>query len=194
MSSSTSASAAAAPSSSSAGAAHSLPPPSGLASSTASSAANHNHHHQQGPPPPVSPRHGHSSYYPSPAAAATTAAAAPSSESHHHRHPAREKPASGRVYDPTTDTTKERRVSDSWHNAPQASTAKVSRKPQAGPSPLLFLTRARHLLLSLNRLALPSPFTPQKKTSLYKPITRNASALEIKIFATCGMHHGRVPP
>ncbi|POR32033.1 Putative DNA helicase INO80 [Tolypocladium paradoxum] len=116
MPSSTATSATAAPSSSG-GAAHSLPPPSGLASSTASSATNHNHHHQQA----VSPRHGHSGYYPPPAAAA---AAAPSSESHHHRHPAREKPASGSFYDPTTDTTKERRVSDSWHNAPQASTPK----------------------------------------------------------------------
>lgn len=41
-------------------------------------------------------------------------------------HPARDKAPSGRVYDPTTDTTKERRVSDAWHTAPQSSTPKVS--------------------------------------------------------------------
>ncbi|KAG6001348.1 putative DNA helicase ino80 [Claviceps maximensis] len=90
-----------------------LPPPP----SSSSSAAN-SHNHRQGPPP-LSPRHGPASvassssiYYPPPAA----------SESRLH---SRDKAASGRVYDPTTDTTKERRVSDAWHNAPQNSTSKA---------------------------------------------------------------------
>ncbi|KAF4508733.1 hypothetical protein G6O67_005075 [Ophiocordyceps sinensis] len=93
--------------------AHALPLPPGLASSSASSnrhrhhhhSRNHHNHHGQRP---VSPRH--ASYY---------AVSAPSSES------SSQKPASGSYYyDPTTDTTKERRVSDSWRNAPQTSTPK----------------------------------------------------------------------
>ncbi len=46
------------------------------------------------------------------------------------RESTREKPAAGSFYDPTTDTTKERRVSDngSWHNTTtQVSTPKVSK-------------------------------------------------------------------
>ncbi|KAG6039557.1 putative DNA helicase ino80 [Claviceps citrina] len=102
----------------------SLPPPSSSSPSTAN-----NHGHLQGPPPPLSPRHGaasasstSSSYYPPPA----------TSESHLHT---REKPVSGRVYDPTTDTTKERRVSDSWHNAPQNSTPKTRDPYPYDPTP-----------------------------------------------------------
>ncbi|PHH93123.1 hypothetical protein CDD83_503 [Cordyceps sp. RAO-2017] len=54
---------------------------------------------------------------------------ASSNHSGHHRaspsyFAARDKAVSGSFYDPTTDTTKERRVSDSWRNAPQASTPK----------------------------------------------------------------------
>ncbi|CAM1502769.1 Fc.00g075450.m01.CDS01 [Cosmosporella sp. VM-42] len=94
----------------------SLPPPGGLSSST----AGHHHHHQQHPhqAPPVSPLHPPAGYY-SPAASDV------------HAHHAREKSATGSFYDPTTDTTKERRVSDaagaSWHNAnaPPAGTPKA---------------------------------------------------------------------
>ena len=92
-----------------------LPPPSGLApppaSSSSSSAANHRHH--QG----VSPLHPPSgTYYPPPGAA----------DPHHHGRDAGHSTSTRSFYDPTTDTTKERRVSDSWHNAPQAATPKVS--------------------------------------------------------------------
>ncbi|ODA79015.1 hypothetical protein RJ55_04605 [Drechmeria coniospora] len=90
-----------------AGAARSLPPlPSaagpGLASTTPSSASNH---HQ--PPAPDSPRRGHGAgYYPAPPASSSSST----------------KPASGSFYDPTTDTTKERRVSDAagWAATPKA--------------------------------------------------------------------------
>lgn len=110
----------------------SLPPLSSSSSSNPSTSNNHNHHHQHSAAP-GSPRHAPASsasnYYPPPASSPDS-----HRQSHHH---ARDKPASGRVYDPTTDTTKERRVSDSWHNAPQNSTPKVSRCPNANP--LLFL-------------------------------------------------------
>ncbi|KAK8922645.1 putative DNA helicase INO80 [Metarhizium anisopliae] len=99
-----------------------LPPPS--TSSNPPTSSSRDHHHQHGAPP-VSPRHppasSASNYYPPPAS---------SPDSHHQSlHHTRDKPASGRVYDPTTDTTKERRVSDSWHNAPQNSTPKTARDP-----------------------------------------------------------------
>jgi DNA helicase INO80 len=84
-----------------------LPPP-GIASSAASASASSHH--------PVSPLHPPSGYYPPPAstAAATTTTT-------------RDKAAGGSFYDPTTDTTKDRRVSDSWHGASHAATTpKVS--------------------------------------------------------------------
>ncbi|KAH6975377.1 SNF2 family N-terminal domain-containing protein [Ilyonectria sp. MPI-CAGE-AT-0026] len=104
----------------------SLPPPAALSGpSTAGTPSHHHHHHQShhhhhhpaaaAPPLPASPLHPPVGYY-SPATA----------DAHH----AREKPASRGFYDPTTDTTKERRVSDaagasSWHNAPPAGTPKA---------------------------------------------------------------------
>ncbi|KAH6953116.1 putative DNA helicase INO80 [Fusarium avenaceum] len=101
----------------------SLPPPVGINSSSSpgsSAAGLHQHHHQSqapppqhqaaGPPPPVSPLHPPVAYYP------------PSSNRDIY-YPRDPKPASRGFYDPTTDTTKERRISDaatpgaSWHNA-----------------------------------------------------------------------------
>lgn len=101
-----------------------LPPPGALSSSTTGS---HQHHHQgHHQPPPASPLHPPAGYY-SPAEAA---------------HHAREKPApaTGRLYDPTTDTTKERRISDagaSWSNAnaPPAGTPKVRGQSTSFNSP-----------------------------------------------------------
>jgi chromatin-remodeling ATPase INO80 len=80
----------------------SLPPPS---TASASSAAQH-----QGAP--LSPLHAPTGYYPPPA----------------ELHPTREKPATSSFYDPLTDTTKERRTSETgtWSNPPQVSTPKVS--------------------------------------------------------------------
>jgi len=62
--------------------------------------------------PPHSPLHAPTGYYPPPSV---------------QQEVPREKPATSSFYDPTTDTTKERRVSDagSWHNAAQVSTPKV---------------------------------------------------------------------
>ncbi|KAG5662460.1 hypothetical protein KAF25_004878 [Fusarium avenaceum] len=101
----------------------SLPPPVGINSSSSpgsSAAGLHQHHHQSqapppqhqaaGPPPPVSPLHPPVAYYP------------PSSNRDIY-YPRDPKPASRGFYDPTTDTTKERRISDaatpgaSWNNA-----------------------------------------------------------------------------
>ncbi|RBR14379.1 uncharacterized protein FIESC28_07809 [Fusarium coffeatum] len=112
----------------------SLPPPVGLNSSSSpgsSAAGLHQHHHQSGVPvhqhqasgpPPVSPLHPPAAYYP------------PSSNTDIYI-PRDPKPASRGFYDPTTDTTKERRISDaatpgaSWHNAnanaPPAGTPKT---------------------------------------------------------------------
>nr|CEG04082.1 unnamed protein product [Fusarium clavum] len=112
----------------------SLPPPVGLNSSSSpgsSAAGLHQHHHQPGAPahqhqasgpPPVSPLHPPVAYYP------------PSSNTDIYV-PRDPKPASRGFYDPTTDTTKERRISDaatpgaSWHNAnanaPPAGTPKT---------------------------------------------------------------------
>lgn len=88
-----------------------LPPP-GPPSSSSSAAVNHHQAH-----PPVSPLHPPSGYYPPPSSSSSSSAAA------------RDKPAGGSFYDPTTDTTKERRVSDSWHGASHAATTpKVSRQ------------------------------------------------------------------
>lgn len=108
----------------------SLPPlggrPSSSSAATSSSSAAANNHHQA---PPVSPLHPPTGYYPPPSASST------SSDRHH----SRDKPAAGSFYDPTTDTTKERRPSESWHNASQATPPKVSKQATAGqPSPLLF--------------------------------------------------------
>ncbi|KAG5981702.1 hypothetical protein E4U55_002627, partial [Claviceps digitariae] len=106
-----------------AGGAGAGPVPALLPPTSSSSSAANSHNHLQAPLP-LSPRHAavsaaapsssssSSNYYPPPSA----------SESHRHT---RDKAASGRVYDPTTDTTKERRVSDAWHNAPQNSTPKT---------------------------------------------------------------------
>ena len=96
-----------------------LPPPGGLSSSAS---GHHQHHHQH--QPPASPLHPPAGYY------------SPAAEVHHPR----EKPATGRLYDPTTDTTKERRVSDagaSWSNAnaPPAGTPKVRGQSTSFNSP-----------------------------------------------------------
>ncbi|KAJ4156642.1 putative DNA helicase ino80 [Fusarium falciforme] len=99
-----------------------LPPPVGLKSSSpaASTPGGLQHHpsqhpshqqHQHQAPPPVSPLHPPAGYY------------SPSAPDVHHGRDS--KPASRGFYDPTTDTTKERRVSvsdaatpaASWHNA-----------------------------------------------------------------------------
>ncbi|KFA69206.1 hypothetical protein S40285_00044 [Stachybotrys chlorohalonatus IBT 40285] len=94
----------------------SLPPlggrPSSSSAATSSSSAAANNHHQA---PPVSPLHPPTGYYPPPSASST------SSDRHH----SRDKPAAGSFYDPTTDTTKERRPSESWHNASQATPPKA---------------------------------------------------------------------
>ncbi|OAQ75158.1 SNF2 family helicase/ATPase [Purpureocillium lilacinum] len=85
-------------------ASHSLPPPGTPSSSHHHQGSSHQQqqqqHQHQHPRQPMSPPRP-ASYYP-PASAA-----------------ARDKPASGSFYDPTTDTTKERGVSDSssWHGA-----------------------------------------------------------------------------
>ncbi|TWU78321.1 putative DNA helicase ino80 [Metarhizium rileyi] len=105
-----------------------LPPPSASSNASTSNGHNHHHHHhhhhhQHSATPVSPPRHPSAStpsnYYPPPVSSTES-----HPQSHHH---ARDKPASGRVYDPTTDTTKERRVSDSWHNTPQNSTPKAAR-------------------------------------------------------------------
>lgn len=105
----------------------SLPPPGSMSSSTSSG---HHQHHGQGPPPPVSPLHPPSGYYP------------PSSTDRHHGIDST-KPATRSFYDPTTDTTKERRVSgsdagSSWNHAPPAGAPKVRGNP-------LLLTRPASL-------------------------------------------------
>lgn len=126
----------------------SLPPPAALSGpSTAGTPSHHHHHHQShhhhhhpaaaAPPLPASPLHPPVGYY-SPATA----------DAHH----AREKPASRGFYDPTTDTTKEHRVSDaagasSWHNAPPAGTPKV-RKGESN-SPFLLLCSSLRAILTL---------------------------------------------
>jgi DNA helicase INO80 len=119
-----------------------LPPPVGINSSSSpgsSAVGLHQHHHQSGAPahphraapPPVSPLHPPVAYYP------------PGTNTDIYIPPPEPKPASRGFYDPTTDTTKERRISDaatpgaSWHNAnanaPPAGTPKVR-----GANPLLF--------------------------------------------------------
>ncbi|EKJ74649.1 hypothetical protein FPSE_05117 [Fusarium pseudograminearum CS3096] len=111
-----------------------LPPPVGINSSSSpgsSAAGLHQHHHQPGAPahqhraapPPVSPLHPPVAYYP------------PGTNTDIYIPPPEPKPASRGFYDPTTDTTKERRISDaatpgaSWHNAnanaPPAGTPKT---------------------------------------------------------------------
>ncbi|KAF7557846.1 hypothetical protein G7046_g5961 [Stylonectria norvegica] len=80
----------------------------------------HHHHHHHQAAVPVSPLHPPSGYYPPPA----------NDRDSRDARDVRDKPATGSFYDPTTDTTKERRVSDaagaSWHNAnaPPAGTPK----------------------------------------------------------------------
>jgi chromatin-remodeling ATPase INO80 len=66
--------------------------------------------------PPLSPLHPPAGYYP------------PPQQPELHPAQTREKMGTSSYYDPTTDTTKERRVSDtgSWHNAAQVTTPKVS--------------------------------------------------------------------
>ncbi|RGP65820.1 DNA helicase ino80 [Fusarium sporotrichioides] len=111
-----------------------LPPPVGINSSSSpgsSAVGLHQHHHQSGAPahphraapPPVSPLHPPVAYYP------------PGTNTDIYIPPPEPKPASRGFYDPTTDTTKERRISDaatpgaSWHNAnanaPPAGTPKT---------------------------------------------------------------------
>ncbi|RFN49952.1 DNA helicase ino80 [Fusarium flagelliforme] len=134
----------------------SLPPPVGLNSSSSpgsSAAGLHQHHHQPGAPahqhqasgpPPVSPLHPPVAYYP------------PSSNTDIYV-PRDPKPASRGFYDPTTDTTKERRISDaatpgaSWHNAnANAPPAGTPKNPPAGSlsppgqQPLLASPSVRH--------------------------------------------------
>ncbi|KIL90457.1 dna helicase ino80 [Fusarium avenaceum] len=139
----------------------SLPPPVGINSSSSpgsSAAGLHQHHHQSqaplpqhqaaGPPPPVSPLHPPVAYYP------------PSSNRDIY-YPRDPKPASRGFYDPTTDTTKERRISDaatpgaSWHNANANANANAPpvgtpKNPPAGSlsppgrQPLLASPSARH--------------------------------------------------
>ncbi|KAG6189352.1 putative DNA helicase ino80 [Claviceps purpurea] len=108
-----------------------LPPPS---SSSSSSTTANKHNHLQGP------SSASSGYYPPPTA----------SESHLRT---REQGVSGRVYDPTTDTTKERRVSDAWHNAPQNSTPKAREPYHYDRTP------ADHHQ--------PSPYYPSNQTGKY---------------------------
>jgi hypothetical protein len=131
---------------SSGGSAHPLPPPAVLAPSPAGhhyqQQVQHQvqHQHQQGPAS-ASPLHPPSAYYPPPATAqqlqqqqqqqpssSSISSTSPSADSRHHhlRDKPQQQPASGRVYDPTTDTTKERPIADSRHNAPQVATPKVS--------------------------------------------------------------------
>ncbi|KAL6354812.1 hypothetical protein LRP88_12165 [Fusarium phalaenopsidis] len=123
-----------------------LPPPVGLKSSSpaASTPGGLQHHpsqhpshqqHQHQAPPPVSPLHPPAGYY------------SPSAPDVHHGRDS--KPASRGFYDPTTDTTKERRVSvsdaatpaASWHNAnananaPPAGTPKT---PSRAADPMSF--------------------------------------------------------
>ncbi|KAJ5020096.1 Chromatin-remodeling ATPase INO80 [Colletotrichum sp. SAR 10_99] len=68
-------------------------------------------HHQA---PPLSPLHPPSGYYPPPES-----------------HASREKPATSSYYDPLTDTTRERRVSDagSWHNSAAKTSPSKTRDP-----------------------------------------------------------------
>ncbi|KJZ77721.1 Putative DNA helicase INO80 [Hirsutella minnesotensis 3608] len=143
-----------------------LPPPSSLAPSSNHNSSSHHHHG----PHPVSPRHGTAVYY-------APSSASPSDSSSHQQ--AREKPASGRVYDPTTDTTKERRVSDSWRNAPQASTPKPaeyyngSYPSPRGPS----YNRPRSpLSQSHPNLAAGSLPPPSQRPQMPSPTQRQASA------------------
>lgn len=89
-----------------------LPP---LGPGSASPNANHHQqhaHHQSSAARPRSPLHPSSGYYP------------PAADAHH---PPRDSKPPGSFYDPLTDTTmKERKVSDSWHNAPSSASPKVS--------------------------------------------------------------------
>jgi DNA helicase INO80 len=130
-----------------------LPPPVGLKSSSpaASTPGGLQHHpsqhpshqqHQHQAPPPVSPLHPPAGYY------------SPSAPDVHHGRDS--KPVSRGFYDPTTDTTKERRVSvsdaatpaASWHNANANANAPPAGTPKVrGANPLLFLS------LTLRRLA-----------------------------------------
>ncbi|KAH8120895.1 hypothetical protein LI328DRAFT_117992 [Trichoderma asperelloides] len=89
--------------------------------------------HHYGPVSSASPLHPPSAYYPPPAStqqqpsASSISTQSPSADSHHHHlRDKQPQPASGRVYDPTTDTTKERPIADSRHNAPPVATPKVS--------------------------------------------------------------------
>ncbi|PTB35881.1 hypothetical protein M441DRAFT_152159 [Trichoderma asperellum CBS 433.97] len=98
-------------------------------STPASSGAAAGHHY--GPVSSASPLHPPSAYYPPPAStqqqpsASSISTQSPSADSHHHHlRDKQPQPASGRVYDPTTDTTKERPIADSRHNAPPVATPK----------------------------------------------------------------------
>ncbi|KAM3438958.1 hypothetical protein NHJ13734_003955 [Beauveria thailandica] len=87
-----------------------LPPLGSGASPNASHQQQHHSHHQSVPARPHSPLRPTSGYYPSAADA---------------HHPPRDSKPPGSFYDPLTDTTmKERRVSDSWHNAPPSASPK----------------------------------------------------------------------
>lgn len=127
-----------------------LPPPVGLKSSSPVPGGLQHHpsqhpshqQHQHQAPPPVSPLHPPAGYY------------SPSAPDVHHGRDS--KPASRGFYDPTTDTTKERRVSvsdaatpaASWHNANANANAPPAGTPKVrGANPLLFLS------LTLRRLA-----------------------------------------
>ncbi|KAM0249343.1 hypothetical protein ACHAQJ_009104 [Trichoderma viride] len=133
----------------SSGASTHLPPPAVLAPSPVGhphyqQQVQHQHQHQQGPAS-ASPLHPPSAYYPPPATAqqlqqqssssASISASSPSAVDGRHHHLRDKQPASGRVYDPTTDTTKERPIADSRHNAPQVATPKSyhSREPYQYP-------------------------------------------------------------
>ncbi|TEA20879.1 Chromatin-remodeling ATPase INO80 [Colletotrichum sidae] len=89
----------------------------------------HHHHHSHQAAPPLSPLHPPSGYYPPPES-----------------HSTREKPATSSYYDPLTDTTRERRISDagSWHNSAAKASPTKTRDPYGNYSQTELATRDSH--------------------------------------------------
>ncbi|KAL7917826.1 hypothetical protein ACQKWADRAFT_273292 [Trichoderma austrokoningii] len=135
--------------------------------------------HHYGPVASASPLHPPSAYYPPPAstqqqpAAPSASSQSPSADSHHHHLRDKQPAASGRVYDPTTDTTKERPIADSRHNAPPVATPKVSSSTLAiAHFHFLALSPPRHALFAFELVPLNRPSVPFFLSTLFLQTAR----------------------